>query len=183
MFRFLFSFIGKVIITVIVVAGAWAAYIYLTANQATPPTLPNLPGYNTIEGQEVTAYISSLGDGATLLGGNPELAEKAAAVDRLARCYQEAGAVQIRGYSKQEMPLSAGVVTIVDRNAVLNPRTLIDCLNPPAMKTQSLAPAIEPCSANYTVSRDDNEYHILYAGTTLEICQAFCSQLEGCTAH
>ena len=183
MFKFLFSFIGKVIITLIVVGGAWGAYLYLTTNQSVPPTLPDLPGYNTLEGQEVTAYIRTLGDGAAQLGGNPELAKKAATVDHFASCYQEAGALQVRGYSKQDMPLSAGVVTIVDRNAALNPRTLATCLNPPAMRAAGVASAIEPCSANYTVSRDDNEYHILYAGTTLEICQAFCSQLEGCTAH
>jgi hypothetical protein len=45
------------------------------------------------------------------------------------------------------------------------------------------AAGIQPCSANYTVARDNNEYYILYLGTTEAICHDFCSNLEECTAH
>jgi hypothetical protein len=44
-------------------------------------------------------------------------------------------------------------------------------------------PEIEPCTASYTLAKDNNEFYIVYAGTTTEMCRTFCSNLEGCTAH
>ena len=69
-------------------------------------------------------------------------------------------------------------------NALLNPLNLFNCIAPSAFGVgETGVPAIEPCSASYTLSRDGNEFYIVYAGTTEEICHAFCAQLEGCTAH
>ena len=83
--------------------------------------------------------------------------------------------MQARVYSNKENPLSAGAVAIADRNALLDPRNLLACLKPSAEAGEAgiQSFAIEPCSASYTLTRDDNEFYILYAGTTQEICQAF----------
>lgn len=151
-------------------------------NPTPPPAadmLPNLSGYNTIEGQTLTDYISTLAEGASLLAGQPELAATIAAVDGVISCYQQVGAVRARVYSKADAPLTAGTVAIADRNALLDPLNLFNCLLAP----RGPESGFEPCTASYTLSRDDNEFYIVYAGTTGEMCQLFCSQLEGCTAH
>ena len=144
--------------------------------------LPKLAGYNTAEGQTLTSYIGKLSGGATLLTGHPELAATLTAVDAIIGCYQQVGAVRARLYSNQASPLSAGTVAVADRNALLDPANLFRCVSPNvAAGTQSVK--IEPCQAGYTLKRDNNEFYILYAGTTAEICQAFCKNLDQCTAH
>lgn len=144
--------------------------------------LPKLSGYNTAEGQTLTSYIGKLSGGASLLTGNPQLAATLTVVDAIIGCYQEVGAVRARLYSSQTSPLSAGTVAIADRNALLDPANLFRCVAPNArLSTQSVQ--IEPCKASYTLKRDNNEFYILYAGTTTEICRAFCANLDQCTAH
>lgn len=161
---------------------------FLEPTPGIPPAaemLPNLPDYTTVEGQTLTEYLGTLAEGATLLAGRPDLAALALGVDKFIGCYQDVGAVQARIYSSKENPLSAGAVAIADRNALLDPRNLLACVKPAVEGDDASAQgfAIKPCSASYTLERDDNEFYILYAGTTQEICQAFCAQLEGCTAH
>ncbi len=152
--------------------------------------LPDLPGYYVIEGEVLTDYISKLSGGAALLAGQPELAAVVVIVDQIVSCYQGIGAAQARLYSNEEMPLSAGAVAIADRNALTDPVNLFKCVAPvvfDSAEAGASALEIKPCSASYTLSRDDaamlNEFYIIYAGTTEEICHAFCAQLEGCTAH
>jgi len=146
--------------------------------------LPNLPGYHVVEGEQLTEYIRSLSGGAALLAGQPELTAAIAAVDQIVSCYQSVGALQARLYANAEMPLSAGLVAIADRNALLAPENLFRCVAPALPDAGGAAvPTIRPCTASYTLSRDHNEFYIIYAGTTEEICRAFCAALEGCQAH
>jgi len=156
-----------------------------TGPTAQPPAvtmLPKLSGYNEVEGQTLTSYLGKLSGGTSLLTGHPELAATLTAVDAIVGCYQQVGAVRARLYSNQASPLSAGTVAIADRKALLDPTNLFKCVAP-NVGFQAQSVTIQPCSANYTLSRDGNDFYILYAGTTLEICQAFCANLEGCTAH
>jgi hypothetical protein len=149
--------------------------------------LPDLSGYDTVEGEALTDYISKLGGGAALLAGQPELALAVAAVDQVVGCYQEVGAVKARVYSNQADPLSAGIVAIGDRNELLDPKNLFKCVTP-AIPDGGESPidqaTIEPCKASYILEREDGSvFYIIYAGTTEEICQAFCAALEGCEEH
>ena len=153
-----------------------------TAQPPAETMMPTLSGYNQVEGQTLTSYIGKLSGGSSLLTGHPELAAALTAVDAIVGCYQQVGAVRARLYSSQASPLSAGTVAIADRKALLDPANLFKCIAP-NVGPRAQAVKIEPCTANYTLSRDGNEFYILYAGTTLEICQAFCANLESCTAH
>lgn len=143
--------------------------------------LPELEGYNTIEGQSFTDALTSLGVMATL-AGQPEFGAPIAGISGIVGCYQEAGAVSARVYSDPNAPQNSGIVAIGDRNALLNPITFLQCVPDPGRRsTQSFT--LEPCSYRYTLVRDDNEFFILYAGLTPEMCQTFCSNLEGCTGQ
>lgn len=156
-------------------------------NPQVPPAeelLPDLQGYNAVEGELLTDYISKLSGGAALLAGQPELALAIAAVDQVIGCYQEVGAVKARVYSNQEAPLSAGIVAIGDRNELLDPANLFKCVAPAIPDgSQPDMPPIQMCSASYTLVRDGNEFYIIYAGTTEKICRTFCGALEGCSEH
>jgi hypothetical protein len=146
--------------------------------------LPDLQGYSTVEGERLTDYISKLSGGAALLAGQPELALAIGAVDQVIGCYQEVGAVKARVYSDQDAPLSAGIVAIGDRNELLDPKNLFNCVAPAIPDGgQPDMPPIQMCSANYTLVHDDNEFYIIYAGSTEEICTTFCAALAGCDAH
>lgn len=142
--------------------------------------LPDLPGYAVVEGQTLTSFIGKLSGGAALLAGQPELAAAIAALDGVVGCYQQVGAARARVYSNQAAPLTAGAVAIADRNALADPVNLFRCVAPNVLAQQQ---KIQPCKATYTLQRDGNEFYILYAGTTLDMCRTFCARLEGCTAH
>jgi hypothetical protein len=143
--------------------------------------LPDLAGYNTVEGQTLTEYIAGVSGGAALLTGQPQLAAVVAAVDEIAGCYQDVGAARFRVYSRQEAPLEAGAVAIADRNALTDPANLFRCVG---LQPLRRAPGeLEPCATSYTLEKDDNAFYIAYAGTTPAVCSDFCGQLEGCTAH
>lgn len=161
--------------------------------ESTPPPenppvaqmLPDLPGYKTVEGETLTSYIGKAA-GADVFDNKPTLKTMVTKADAVIACYQEAGAVRARLYSNQTEPWSAGAVVIGDKKAMLSPTNLFNCLgggDAPGGRFQSQGVNIEPCSAKYTLPKDDNEFYIMYVGTTLDICQDFCSNLEGCTVH
>jgi len=141
--------------------------------------LPNVPNTKVVEGQSITQFISSLANGAALTAGNPELVLVVKRIENTLKCFQDNGAVGVRTYTDQTFPLSAGIVVIVDRNAVTNLANLTQCLAAPADAAQA-APTIQPCSKSYTLPKDNNEFFIAYVASTQEMCQAFCSRLEGC---
>jgi len=141
--------------------------------------LPNLPGYNTIEDESFTDALTSLGVMASL-AGQLELGAPIAAVSEVVSCYQDAGAVSARIYSSQANPIHSGVVAVGDRNAILNPLTFLQCVG--SSRGPNIQSAtIQPCTRSYTLSHEDNEFYIIYAGLTQEVCEAFCTNLEGCT--
>jgi hypothetical protein len=156
------------LIGVAILMGAASILLGVGGSDTEPPAggmLPSLNGYNVVEGEQLTDYLGKQAGGAALLAGQPE---------------------QARLYSDQEAPLSAGAVAIADRNELIDPQNLFKCVAPvipDGAGAQAAVPAIEPCTASYTLERDNNEFYIVYAGTTGEICRAFCAALEGCTAH
>lgn len=148
--------------------------------------LPTLSGYNQVEGQTITTYVSTMAGGAALLAGQPQLTAAVAVVDHIIGCYQDVGAVRARVYSQVEQPLAAGAIAIGDRNEISDPGNLFYCVLPATLDAIPTGPneiEVQPCTANYTITRDDNEFYIIYAGTTPEVCAAFCENLEGCVAH
>ncbi len=150
----------------------------------TPPVvqmMPNLPGYKIIEGQSVQEYIATLAEGGTLLTGHPEMTALIDRVDGVFTCYQEAGAINTRIYSDESFALSSGAIAIADRNRLTDPQVLFRCVGGQMVPFSTSGPSVDPCSRSYTLPKDDNEFYIIYIGTTQEICQAFCENLEGCT--
>lgn len=176
-------------IRLLLLLGVLASACSLVGSQptGTPPVvqmMPDLPGYRVVEGQTIQEYIATLAEGGTLLTGHPELAALIGRVDGVFSCYQEAGAVDARIYSDESFPLSSGAVAIADRNRMADPQTLWRCVGGQMVPFSTTAePRLEPCSHSYTLYKDDNEFYIIYLGTTQEICHAFCENLEDCTKH
>lgn len=187
MFRILARCLSLVTVLVLL-SGCDVILDLLDPTPATPPAvamLPDLPGHKVVEGQMLTDYLSSFAEGAALLTGQPQMAALIVGVDEIISCYQDIGAVQARVYSNETAPLSSGAVAIADREALLDPINLFRCVNPldAAGEASIQSFTIKPCITSYTLTKDENEFYIVYVGTTEEICQAFCSNLEGCTAH
>ena len=88
----------------------------------------------------------------------------------------------MRIYSDEAFPLSSGAIAIADRNRLTDPATLFRCVGGEIIPF-STQPTLRPCFYKYTLQRDDNEFYIIYVGTTQEICQTFCVNLEGCSGH
>ena len=144
--------------------------------------MPDLPGYHVIEGRSVQAFILNLAEGGALLTGHPELATLVAKIDNVIACYQDVGAVKARIYSDAAFPLSSGAIAIADRDRLTDPATLLRCVGGQVLLFSD-QPTLNPCSHSYTLVRGEDEFYIIYAGTTSEICHDFCVNLEGCSAH
>ncbi len=168
----------------------WLLVLLLALSACDPGASPTaddlmpdaIGGYKITEGKNLTEAITRLAEGASLLAGQPEIALAVEGVDRIMQCYEDAGAVSGRIFTKEGDVLSSGVIVIVDRNRLTNPQTFLDCVRPQSGPEMTQAESlIEPCGATYTLNRDNNAYYILYAGTRPEVCKTFCGTLEGCT--
>jgi hypothetical protein len=144
--------------------------------------LPSVPNTDTVEGQTITEFISKLADGAALLAANPPLIAVVEKVEGALSCYQDLGAVAMRTYTDKTFPLSAGIIAVIDGKALKDPANFLNCVVVPRPDPDALGalPTIEPCVKNYTLKKADNEFYIAYMATTKEMCEAFCSRLEGC---
>ena len=143
--------------------------------------LPNVPNTTVVEGQTITQFLAKAADGAALVAANPELIPLIQRVEASLTCYQDLGAVALRTYTDKSFPLSAGIVAIIDHKALTDPANFANCVLGRAQGAETAIPTIEPCLKTYTLKKDNNEFDIAYVATTQEMCQAFCSQLEGCT--
>jgi len=164
------------------------AVVTLTACQtqrgSAKDMLPDVPNSTVVEGQTITQFLAKVADGAALAAANPELIPLIQRVEASLTCYQDLGAVALRTYTDKTFPLSAGVVAIIDRKALTDPVNFANCVLGRAQSPEASAmPAIDPCVKTYTLKKDDNEFYIAYIATTQEMCTAFCSKLEGCTAQ
>ena len=142
--------------------------------------LPNVPNAKIVTGMAISEYIASLAGGGSLLTGNPALVAAIEFAQGAIDCYQSIGAVAVRVYSDETFPLSSGMVAIVDRNAITDVGNLASCLR--GGREVGAQAVLAACAHTYTLNKDDNEFHIAYIGTTAEMCQAFCTRLEGCAA-
>jgi hypothetical protein len=165
------------------------AAIALTACQtqkgSASAMLPDVPDTTVVEGQTITQFLAKVADAAALAAANPQLIPLVQRVEASLTCYQDLGAVALRTYTDKQFPLSAGIVAIVDRKALTDPVNFANCM---LGKAQGVAPntarpTIQPCTKSYTLKKDDNEFYIAFVATTQEMCQAFCSRLEGCTGQ
>lgn len=144
--------------------------------------MPNVPGFTSQTTLDLQDAITKIVGAASLAAAQPEVAAAIAAASSLARCYQEAGAVEGRVYTRDINPLQAGLVIIINRNKLTDPSLLSNCIfggnAGPGIMAQQLA---QPCANVYTLPKDDNEFYIAYVGTDPSVCTEFCSALQGCT--
>lgn len=143
--------------------------------------LPDIPNTTTVEGQTITEFVANLANGASLLAANPELIAVVEKVEGALSCYQNLGAVAMRTYTDKTFPLSAGIIAVIDGKSLKDPGNFLNCVILPKGKPDAASvPTIQPCVKTYTLKKDDNEFYFAYIATTKEMCEAFCSKLEGC---
>lgn len=150
--------------------------------------LPTFVGYTQLDARSVQEYIAGLGEAGAALTGQFEAVAAIEMVDRVAGCYQDLGVVAAAGYSKDALPIIAGVVAVSNRDRLLDPQTFLACIGLAQQPQSFMADGqggggMQPCSYSYSVEIAGDTYDFLYAGTDLEICQAFCRSLPSCTGH
>jgi len=149
--------------------------------------LPTLAGYTRLDARSIQDFIAGLGEAGSALVGQFQATAVIALVDDVADCYQDMGAVAASGYSKDALPIVAGVVAVANRSLLLNPQTFLACITraqqPQGLMEGQGGGGLQPCSYSYSTVINGETFDFLYAGTDLEICQAFCRSLPGCTGH
>ncbi len=149
--------------------------------------LPNLAGYTRLDARRIQDFIAGLGETGSVLLGQFQATAVIAMIDDVAGCYQDMGAVAASGYSKDALPIVAGVVAVANRNLLLNPQTFLACITrarqPQGLLEGQGGGGLQPCAHSYSTVINGETFDFLYAGTDLEICQAFCRALPGCTGH
>lgn len=168
-------------IVLLTLIAAFALTACQTQQGSAKDMLPDVPNTTVVEGETITQFLAKVADGAALAAANPELIPLIQRVEASLTCYQGLGAVALRTYTDKDFPLSAGLVSIIDRNALTNPANFANCVLGRAQADASAMPTIDPCVKSYTLKKNDNEFYIAYIATTQEMCAAFCSKLEGCT--
>ena len=171
----------RIVLLMLIAAAALTAC--QTKQGSAKDLLPNVPNTTVVEGETITQFLAKVADGAALAAANPQLIPLIQRVEASLTCYQGLGAVALRTYTDKTFPLSAGIVAIIDRNALTDPANFGNCVLGSAQKTEASVPTIDPCVKTYTLKKDDNEFYIAYIANTQEMCTAFCSRLEGCAAQ
>lgn len=170
---------AMLVVAVLLVAGCGSGAVMRDDTAAN--LMPNLPGFSSQSTLDLQDAIAKIAGVASLAAAQPEITAVIAAASSLARCYQEAGAVEGRVYTRDADPLQAGLILIVNRNQLTNPALLSNCIfgqeSGPSIMAQS---AIQPCANVYSLPRDNNEFYIAYVGTDPSVCAEFCSALQGC---
>lgn len=181
------SFVRLIVLLTLVVLGAAACGSPSGNAPSAESLLPTLNGYRTVEAQSLQDFLTGLGSAAGALSFQPEMIAVVNVVDRVADCYRDAGAIGYRLYSKESNPVIAGAVAIANRDLLTNPQMLLQCTGlAPAPQAQAEGQGgflPQPCTASYNADISGDTFMILYAGTDIEICQAFCRALTNCAAH
>ncbi|MCS6872486.1 MAG: hypothetical protein RML95_11850 [Anaerolineae bacterium] len=158
-----------------------ACNIVVPRDESAAALLPNLRGYTVENTLNITDALTKAGAGAALAGGQAQFAAAIGAVGSYVTCLQRAGALEGRVYIQQENPLKSGLVMIINRNKISDPQTLLGCAIPQAqaMRAESV-PEYSFCANLYTLQKNNNEFYIMYAASSPQVCEAFCTALEGC---
>ncbi len=184
--------VWRMVTLVVLLALLGAACVPVTdgPSHTAPPAsslLPVLDGYTTIDAQSIQEFIAGLGEAGTALLGQFQATAVIEMIDRVAGCYQDIGAVAAQGYSKTALPIVAGVVAVANRDLLTDPQTFLSCVGlaqqPAALSEGQGGGGMVPCAFAYSTQIEGDTFDILYAGTDIEICQAFCRSLPGCTGH
>jgi len=151
-------------------------------DESTAALLPRLSGYTVENTLNITDALTKAGAGAALAGGQVQFAAAVGAIGNYTACLQRAGAIEGRVYIQQENPLKSGLIMIVNRNKITDPQTLIGCAIPVAPGLMGAEGISEYgfCANMYTLRKDNNEFYIMYAASSPQVCETFCRALEGC---
>ena len=178
LFRMVFQLIRLLIPVIIIVVIAIAGYLYFIPQASPLPPFPQLAQYEITEGEAVTQYLADLN-----ITQDEQLGAQIGQAAKIAQCYQDLGGVRVQLYRHTEQLLNAGVVSMASRNALLNPANLATCLNEAGVMSAQARGMPTPCQGSYSFEKADDTIYVSYFATDLPVCQAFCTQLEGCTEH
>ncbi len=143
----------------------------------------DLPGYVSINANNITDALSTISGGASILTGNPVAAAMIAQIDGMIACYQDVGAVAAKIYAQPDLTkVAAGQVPTVGALAVINQNRLVNnflpcALGSPRGLSAQAASAAQPCGSSGTFSANGETLWYVYAATQQELCTAIAQHL------
>jgi hypothetical protein len=143
--------------------------------------MPAPAGYSVANTIDIQDTITKIAGAAALGSGQPQFTALVAAANEIAKCYQNAGAIEGRVLTKQTDPTKAGAVIIINRNLVSDPNLFLGCVGLGGSSELAGGQALQPCVDAYTISTGTNEFYVGYVATDVEVCQAVCNNMAGCT--
>jgi hypothetical protein len=141
--------------------------------------MPSPAGYTVVNTLDIQDTLAKLSGGAALAAASPQVTALIAAANAVAKCYQQAGAVEGRVMYKNAEPIKAGAIVIINRNKALDPATLVQCAGSVGPNVAGVA-ALKPCAKAFTLQKDNNEFYVAFVGSDTEVCTAMCSSIQGC---
>ncbi len=139
--------------------------------------VPDIPGYISTDASNITAAISAVGGGASLITGNPVTAALIAQIDGMINCYRATGSVAAKVYVQADIgQVAQGQIPIVGAMAVLNQDRLVNnflacALGAGPQGFSAQAAQQQPCSNAGSFVFNGETLHYLYAATDISLCQ------------
>lgn len=175
-----FSFHVRAVMVGLIAVVAIGCNTPVARDDSTSNYFPNLPDYTSVNTLDVQQTLTNAAAGAAAAAGQFQVSAAVALLNGYTTCLQNAGALEGRLYYLNGNPLKAGAMLIVNRNKITDPATLLGCMNP---ASQGFAPPnaeYTPCARACTIRENNNEYYVLYAATSTQVCGAFEAAMPNC---
>lgn len=144
---------------------------------------PTIDEYKQIDIDNLVAKATSAIVGASVAytTSDVESAYSSAQVTKkFMNCYQEAGAIDSKGFYKLADPIYGGAVVVADENQIKNPKLLHSCIAEVAAPLFIAAEKKEynACADKIIIKTPYNNFYVLIAGTDTTVCTAIRTGIE-----
>jgi hypothetical protein len=145
--------------------------------------MPKPSGYNIVDTAQYRSQVANLIAAGAAGTGQLQVSAGVVVADRVAGCFQTAGAYEAQFYINTSNPLLSGAVVVINKSVLANPQTLLGCLNPSRPPgVDGVQAVIDPCVTTFETTKNNQSLLVTIAGTNPTVCTLLCSATEGCPA-
>lgn len=138
---------------------------------------PTVSGYNATAVDNIVDALSTVAKGANLATGNVLGAAALAKLDSMKTCYQNAGAVDAKVYTRIAVPPIIGVLVIVNRDRLIE--NFMSCaVGASGLSAGQSTTEPQPCVAAGSFKAEDDTFDYVYVATDRALCTEFANHLN-----
>ncbi len=159
---------------------------WITLNSNLPATttakeiIPNINGYEQADANNLMAKATSTIVVTSVVYTTKDIKmayNSAQLTEKFVNCYQQAGAIDSKGFYNKSDPIYGGVIVVVDRNQIKDPKLLSNCIKKVPPPFSIIGVKYTPCSDKIIVKTNYNSFYVLTAGTDITVCSTFRNSL------